>query len=666
VIRRACRQALVALGLVVATHPYAIAQEPIRLLVASDQPGIALRWAWGEGERPAGWLVDRRVPGGSWLRLTPQPLTRVRDRAVARARLGDRFARYEGLLFPDDPRAELADPESHRSLQLLAADVDADVARLLGLRFDDRSAPAGTRFEYRLVALTGAEERVVATSGAVEAGRYSPPAGPDSLRAAQGRSGIGLRWDIGSAFSAYHVYRGVRADGVGASRLNSTAIVVFFDEEGARTQAAPTFFTDTAPAHAGTFYYQVEGVDAFGRTSRRSTPLAASWRDLEAPAGPTVRQALVAGDTVVVSWEAPATTDLAGFQVWRADSSSGPFERVGGRLPVRTRELRDPKRPSRRASWYRVTAIDSAGHESEPSALTMVEVPDLIAPPVPSGVAGVPDTGRIVLSWSASRVSDLRGYRIYRASTDSGSFAMLTDTLRRDTTLVDRIPTAADHAYHYRVTAVDSAFNESAPSATVAVRPPDHTPPTEPRITSVRGGDRSIRVEWLANVEPDVVAYLMRYRGVGESRWLESSRVPAAQRSGTISGLDASRRYEVALVAIDDAGNVSPQSPMLAGAPLRRAAVAPELRRARYESAARAVRLEWANGDPSIVELLVLRRLEGGTYRVIGTAASGATTFTDESARPGVRYEYALRARDRSGNLSDSRARSVTTPELSP
>ncbi|MDH5235327.1 MAG: hypothetical protein OEW77_10230, partial [Gemmatimonadota bacterium] len=289
------------------------AQEPVTLLAASAERGVVLRWAWGDGERPIGWLVDRRAAGSGWLRLTPQPVTRVRDRAVARARLGERFARFEGILFSDDPRAELADPESYRSLQLLSADVDPDVARLLGLRYDDSSATTGVRYEYRLVVLVGGAERVAATSGMVEAGRYTPPAAPDSLRVAQGRRGLSLRWSPRGAFTAYHVYRGTRADGRDATRLNATPVVVFLNDDGVPTEAAATFFTDTT-VRADTAYYQVAGIDAFGRVSRRSPALAGIVRDLMAPGAPTVHQARVAADTVLLTWDAPSDADLAGFQ----------------------------------------------------------------------------------------------------------------------------------------------------------------------------------------------------------------------------------------------------------------------------------------------------------------------------------------------------------------
>ena len=126
---------LALLGLVVsaivATH--AAAQET-PFLVASAERGVVLRWVWDEGPRPAGYFVERRQgAGGQWVRLTPRPLTRSRDRTFAQRELGPQYDRYAGLLFPEDPRAERSDPETFRSLLLLSADVEPGVARVLGL-----------------------------------------------------------------------------------------------------------------------------------------------------------------------------------------------------------------------------------------------------------------------------------------------------------------------------------------------------------------------------------------------------------------------------------------------------------------------------------------------------------------------------------------------------
>ena len=643
-----------------------LAAQGVPFLVAPAERGVVLRWVWDEGERPAGYFVERRpAAGGPWARLTPQPLRRIRDRAAARLRLGDQFDRYSSLLFPTDPRAERSDPESFRGLLLLSADLEPGVAHVLGLRYDDSLAVTGTAYQYRLIALRGTGEAELASSGVVVAGSYRPAASPAPMTALTGPRGASLRWTPSLQFSAYHVYRGARRDGADARRLNDAPVILFTRDDGSAVEASATFFTDTLPAPRDTAYYAVEGIDAFGRRSARSPMLAFTRRPAVTVNAPVLVQTRVEGDTVVVSWQPPIDTSVTGYQVWRAPSDTGTFVKLGAPVRAPARELRDPGRPTRRVLWYRVTALDRAGRESDPSTLALAEVPDLTPPAVPDSLAGVADTGRLSLRWRPVRAADLRGYRVYRSSNAGSTFSLLSPTPMRGAQFVDTIRLRADHAFHYRVTAVDSSFNESAPSAVIALRPPDHTPPSAPRIGQVRPLDGALGVIWLANPEADVVAYRLRYRLKSETVWRDAgTAIPVQQLRDTIVGLTPGRAYEMTLVAIDDAGNQSPLAPVVEGTPVtRRAPARPDLRRASYEPGARGVVVTSSAPAEGVVELLVLRREEGQAYRPVGTLEAGTTRFVDRTAQTGRRYEYVVRARDAFGNTSESRSRRVDVPQ---
>ncbi|MGH7639028.1 MAG: fibronectin type III domain-containing protein, partial [Gemmatimonadaceae bacterium] len=468
---------------------------------APTERGVVLRWVWNEGARPAGYFVERRSSSvAPWTRLTARPITRVRDRAAGRAIMGDQFERYSGLVFPEEPGAELADPETFRGMLLLSADLEPGVAQVLGLRYDDASAAAGSAYEYRLIELTASGERVAATSGAVIAGGYRSAGGPTGVAALAGPRGAALKWTSEPRFSGYQVYRGTRRDVTSARRLNDAPVIVFTRDDGAAIEASATFFTDTAPP-PDSAYYWVRGIDMFGRVSEPSAPTALVYRAPVVIEAPVLLQSRVSGDTVLVSWQPAADSRATRYQVWRADSSAGPFVRIGQPVRAPLREQRDPGRPTRRVIWYRVTALDDAGHESEPSALTLAEVPDREPPAAPDSLASVADTGRIMLRWRHVAATDLRGYRVYRSIDGQGSFALLSVTPTVAARFVDTIPARADHPFFYRITAVDSAFNESQASATHTVSPPDGTPPSAPRIARVHKLEGAIGVSWLPNPE---------------------------------------------------------------------------------------------------------------------------------------------------------------------
>jgi hypothetical protein len=91
-----------------------------------------------------------------------------------------------------------------------------------------------------------------------------------------------------------------------------------------------------------------------------------------------------------------------------------------------------------------------------------VESGDATAPPTPSAVTAKAYERHFDVSWSASQADDLLAYRIYR-STDGKTFIAVGTQQGSRTRFVDFTgapPTRAS----YRVTAVDLAGNESAPS----------------------------------------------------------------------------------------------------------------------------------------------------------------------------------------------------------
>lgn len=107
---------------------------------------------------------------------------------------------------------------------------------------------------------------------------------------------------------------------------------------------------------------------------------------------------------------------------------------------------------------------------------------DTNPPPAPTEVQGESQDGAVALEWNAVDAGDLAGYRVYRAPTSisevgdrspvSGSRPVseagyTDDSAQNGTT------------YHYVVTAVDEAGNESAPSTEVEKTPFD-APPERP------------------------------------------------------------------------------------------------------------------------------------------------------------------------------------------
>lgn len=92
---------------------------------------------------------------------------------------------------------------------------------------------------------------------------------------------------------------------------------------------------------------------------------------------------------------------------------------------------------------------------------------DRIAPPAPGAPAARGYERHVDVSWTASDASDLLAYRIYRSTDDGKTFYPIGSQQAGRTRYVDFIGRPGTHA-QYRVTALDVAGNESAPSAVTA------------------------------------------------------------------------------------------------------------------------------------------------------------------------------------------------------
>jgi hypothetical protein len=114
------------------------------------------------------------------------------------------------------------------------------------------------------------------------------------------------------------------------------------------------------------------------------------------------------------------------------------------------------------------------------------------APLPPAGFAAQSGAGRVLLRWNANREPDMDGYRVYRASSLNGPYAVLNPELITARQYVDALTAVDDDDdddYWYKVTAVDVDGNESTPAGPLQARPglvvvwlPDVTAPAGSQV----------------------------------------------------------------------------------------------------------------------------------------------------------------------------------------
>ncbi len=185
----------------------------------------------------------------------------------------------------------------------------------------------------------------------------------------------------------------------------------------------------------------------------------ARLQPLDPPDEPRWIEVKSAPDGVALSWE---PTDRAEeYSVERADGEGGAFESLGrlaitaflDRSAVRGQTYRYRLRPYRmsEAGWIE-------GPLSEESEVTLE---DTFPPAPPRGLRAVRARASVEISWLPSPEPDVSGYRLLRDGDDlSGPVGA--------TTFSDE-SAVPDTAYAYTLTAIDTAGNESEPSAPIRV-----------------------------------------------------------------------------------------------------------------------------------------------------------------------------------------------------
>ena len=272
-----------------------------------------------------------------------------------------------------------------------------------------------------------------------------PPTAPGNLRSTGATAHqIDLAWDPAEddvGVSAYRVYR----DGLPLQTIDGSL----------------TAYADGTAAEGTTYAYTVTALDAVGHESSASSPVRASTTDSTKPTAPTnvVATAVSGENKVVVTWT--AATDSVGvdrYRVYRA----GQVDPIGS-VTDSVLTYNDTSVASATSYTYRVTALDAAGNESDPSSPATVTSADTTPPQPPASATavGVSDT-RVDLTWPAGTDNvGVTGYQVFRGT---DQIASLGAVLSYSDTAAP-----ADTTSSYTVRAVDGAGNVSTTASTAGL-----------------------------------------------------------------------------------------------------------------------------------------------------------------------------------------------------
>ncbi len=439
---------------------------------------------------------------------------------------------------------------------------------------------------------------------------------------------------------------------------------------------AGRLFVDDTVERGRTYEYRIDMLDLDGEV------LASGSRELEirgrppesVPSGVTAD----AGDgNIRVAWEFPDYAGdpedvVVGFHVYRSDSG-GSFERLQPNPLLRQDDLSfrvDASVHNNRSYSYYVTAVDFIGRESESSAIVSGTAEDLTPPSIPSQVEVFSEANALLVTWRLNLELDVSHYDVYRSlELEAGYEKINSEPVPVDQASYRDEDVHSGPVYHYVVTAVDLAGNESEFSNATTGRPLDTKGPGAPDSLTVMLQGHEVTLSWIAPTDADLEGFYV-YRKRDEQDFLPITQRPLPKDSIRVvdagydgRGLRPGKTYTYAVAALDHALNESQRAVVEVAIPDDEPPTPPVESYARSTSEG-LVDLQW---QPSMA-------LDVTGYRVyrsetehdpVEVLTLDETTFeaTDSTAMRGRRYSYYVVAIDAAGNESPGTEPTSVTPQ---
>jgi subtilase family serine protease/fibronectin type 3 domain-containing protein/flagellar hook assembly protein FlgD/Tol biopolymer transport system component len=215
---------------------------------------------------------------------------------------------------------------------------------------------------------------------------------------------------------------------------------------------------------------------------------------------------------------------------------------------------------------YTVTAVNTYGFESAPSAPATDDVGD-VAPPSPVRLTAVVVGANVHLSWTASAASDVQQYTIER---DGAWLDNTTDLDRRQYVDAAR----KNGTYVYTVRPVDHVGNtgDASNPVRVVINVESLAAPAHLTVTPVEAG-RALDLSWQTTADVRPTGFQVWRSTVSGGPY--ATVADTTDETWTDTGLSDGATYYYVVVAFDAAGNASEPSNEASGTPQDR--LAPEV-----------------------------------------------------------------------------------------
>jgi uncharacterized repeat protein (TIGR02543 family) len=288
-----------------------------------------------------------------------------------------------------------------------------------------------------------------------------------------GYNSIKLTWTPTAGANNYEIYR--------ASSLTGTYYLV----TTIAATSVPTY-TSTALGTGTTYYFKVRAYSLSG-TSKTYNNYSTISSTKPLPATPTgLTSSAASYNSSKISWT--AVTGASGYSVYRATSSTGTYSLVA---TATTNTYTNTSLLTGTTYYYKVNAYRLVGttkvYGSQCAAIGAKVVPST---PTSLGISS-PTYNSLKLTWGA--VSGANGYSVYRSTSPTGTYTLLTTVTTNTYSNINLTPGTS---YYYKVNAYRLVGTTKVYGSLCAAVGRKVVPTTISTLTVARYSATSIKLSW--------------------------------------------------------------------------------------------------------------------------------------------------------------------------
>lgn len=539
-----------------------------------------------------------------------------------------------------------------------------EYAQFLGIFYEDLTAEKGKKYQYKVILLEDdGGEREIGVSQRILVGDYVPAAPPQAAVAKPANEAVNFTWlPEKDRYYGVNLYRDTLANNPNKQKVNELPILISMEKNEAGSFVFPEYFHQDDSLQGGqNYYYQIAALDLFGRESSKTEELEVTAIDGTPP--PPVKDLKgerKEGKSVFLEWKVARSRDLVGYRIYRSEVAG--YEAVSDLLPSNQTDFLDTTIPKWGDAIYYIASVDAAGNEGI-SDVVSVPIPDNVAPPIPTNLKAVAESGKITLTWDSQNPDeDLMGFKIFRTigGDEAKDFKPITPKSLTTNTFSDVLPDAAKNNFYYYVVALDTLYNTSTRSVGATAAMPDIYPPTPPFIKLVTKTEQSIQLAWLPSLDADVIGYeLFRKEGADSSDFqkIHADILAAAILNFEDINIEKGKTYQYRIRALDEDKNASEFSNIYTTSTAidKTAGNATNKLSLNYSKRRQEITVKWKPiKDTDLKGSMVYRKTDNGRYLPISPLLTDAEIYKDQQVVKGKEYTYQIRTFYENGSISKS------------